>query len=286
MSESINNQTEALSLVVDRDPSNNNSAILDSTHGFENSIISSMPRKKRTKVTDTRLIPPKMSQNGPVPPMDNVHPFQLPDSQKSGMNGTLFPIMGSPGFCFNLDPSILEFVKSMPFLNSSNSSPLPINPNRNVPTQPLARFPQLDLMRNFIAQTQPQFPRALSPLHINLHQQQQPILRPPAVNAFPFDMSGSSGLSEPGPIRRNRSIGGRRVTNTASMVNYGCDARSFRPTISNSEEGTSRLHSFPPAVAMVRFLVIYIILLEIRPSKYYHHKWMEILGVRSQSECQ
>ncbi|VDO07749.1 unnamed protein product [Rodentolepis nana] len=203
------NQTEALSLVVDKDNSSHPS-LLDSTQGFENSMLS--PRKKRTKVTDTRLPPQKVaSSNG-------INPLTLDDSpfQKS--------ILGLP---FNDNQKFMESLKNL----------LPLS---------LASPPNTVERSNIFNKTLPT-PNHLFPL---FHQ--PPFL--PGNSQFPFPhnlcsesspipTSCSSGLSEPGPIRRNRSIGSRRVTNTASMLNYGGDARPYRIPTSITDDGTARLHS-------------------------------------------
>nr|CDS34921.2 homeobox protein prospero:prox 1 [Hymenolepis microstoma] len=193
-----NNQTEALSLVVDKD-NNNHSSLLESNQGFENPMLS--PRKKRTKVTDTRLPPQKMpSSNGiPLPTLEDSSP---PKS-----------IFGCP---FNPSQKTLNL--------PSNVVDRPNFFHRTLPTS-----------NHFLSLFQPNpFLGGNSQFHL-----------PHAIcrETSPIPTPSSSGLSEPGPIRRNRSIGSRRVTNTASMLNYGGDARPYRIPTSITDDGTARLHS-------------------------------------------
>ncbi|VDL37982.1 unnamed protein product [Hymenolepis diminuta] len=203
------NQTEALSLVVDKDSSNHPS-LLDSSQGFENSLISQ--RKKRTKVTDTRLSPQKMPSSSGIFP--------------TGVEDSLFAKY-MLGCSFNPSPKFMEYLKNLLPLtlpSLSNTAERPSFFNKTLPTtNPFLPFFQPP---PFLSGT-PQFP----------------LPHPLCPDTSPIPTPCSSGLSEPAPIRRNRSIGSRRVTNTASILNYGGDARPYRIPTSITDDGSTRLHS-------------------------------------------
>ncbi|KAM3186132.1 hypothetical protein ACTXT7_004964 [Hymenolepis weldensis] len=203
------NQTEALSLVVDKDSSNHPS-LLDSSQGFENLLISQ--RKKRTKVTDTRLSPQKM------PSSSGVFPLALEDSLFSKY------ILGCP---FNPSPKFMEYLKSL--------LPLALPQPSTVVDRPTFFNKTLPTTNPFLPLFQP------SPFLSGTSQ--FPLPHPLCPDTSPIPTPCSSGLSEPAPIRRTRSIGSRRVTNTASILNYGVDARPYRIPTSITDDGSTCLHS-------------------------------------------
>ncbi|KAH9280353.1 Homeobox protein prospero [Echinococcus granulosus] len=234
------NQTEALALVVNRNRGNSLSPAYEHQHEnmqpYENSMISCMPRKKRTKVTDTRLIPPKLPPQLPLTSMDGGNPFLIPELSRSKIGGTLPHMASPPSLPTSIDPAFMnDILKTLSVANGHNHPSCSIPSTRSSISLPGGRISQMDLIGNLLPPPPPPPPPPL-PSHHHLHHH---------PNDFCYDMPNTAAMTESNPIRRNRSIGGKRVTNTSSASNYGCDGRSFLSSGSTSDEATSALHPGP-----------------------------------------
>ncbi|KAL5107822.1 Homeobox protein prospero [Taenia crassiceps] len=187
-------QTEALALVVNRNRGNSASPAYEHQHEnfqpYENSMMPCIPRKKRTKVTDTRLVPPKLPPQLPLASMEGGNPFLLPEISRSKIGEALSHMAAPPPLPSSIDPT---------FMN--------------------------DILRTFSLANGHSHPSC------SISSTKGSISMPCVV--------------ESNPIRRSRSIGGKRVTNTSSTSNYGCDGRPFLSSSSNSDEAAPSLHPGP-----------------------------------------
>uniref|UniRef100_A0A5K3FDE9 Prospero domain-containing protein n=2 Tax=Mesocestoides corti TaxID=53468 RepID=A0A5K3FDE9_MESCO len=223
-----NHQTEALALVVNRNRGSALSPSFDQPHeslqSYENPLVSCGPRRKRTKVTDTRLVPPKMPPQLPMASMESGSPFVMPETPRS-KTGEVLPRIPPPQpppphVPLNFDPALVsDILKSLSMSNGYHHPPCSTFDTRGPLLMPPGRLPSIDLLGNL--------PPPPHPHH------------PPA---FCYDLPTASPVVDSTPIRRNRSIGGKRVTN-ASTLTYGCDARSFLSSSSASDDGNTGLHS-------------------------------------------
>ncbi|CDS39505.1 prospero [Echinococcus multilocularis] len=234
-------QTEALALVVNRNRGSSLSPAYEHQHEnmqpYENSMISCMPRKKRTKVTDTRLIPPKLPPQLPLTSMDGGNPFLLPELSRSKIGGTLPHMASPPSLPTSIDPAFMnDILKTLSMANGHNHPSCSIPSTRSSISLPDGRISQMDLIGNLLPPPPPPPPPPPLPSHHHLHHH---------LNDFCYDMPNAAAVTESNPIRRNRSIGVKRVTNTSSASNYGCDGRSFLSSGSTSDEATSALHPGP-----------------------------------------
>ncbi|VDM30468.1 unnamed protein product [Hydatigera taeniaeformis] len=238
------NQTEALALVVNRNRGSSGSPAYDhqqeNFQPYDSPMTACIPRKKRTKVTDTRLVPPKLAPQLPLPSMEGGSPFLLSELSRSKIGGTLSHMASPPPLPANIDPALMnDILKTLSMANGHNHPSCSISSTRGSLSIPCSRLPQMDLMGNLLPPPPPpQPPPPPPPPPHHHHHHHHP-------NEFCYDIPNTTSVMESNPIRRSRSIGGKRVTNTSSTSNYGCDGRAFLSSGSTSDEAAPSLHPGP-----------------------------------------
>ena len=147
-----------------------------------------------------------------------------------------------PNFPINFDPSFMsDILKSLSMANGHHQVLCSNSSARGSFPLSSSNLSQIDLMGNLSPHLLPPPPPPSLPSQYRQQQHHH------HSNAFTFDIPNStaSAVIDSNPIRRNRSIGGKRVTNTSSASNYGCDGRSFLSSSSTSEDGVHGLHPSP-----------------------------------------